>query len=52
MDYRVFCPKHEIVLAGCSDASPLTEFYVSVQEVEKKHIVFCIVTFETFKIRY
>ena len=52
MDYRVFWPKHEIVLAGCPDASPLTEFYVSVQEDEKKRIIFRIVTFETFEIRY
>ena len=51
MDYRVFWPKHEIVLAGCPDASPLTEFYVSVQEDEKKRIIFRIVTFETFEIR-
>ena len=42
MDYRVFWPKHEIVLAGCPDTSPLTEFYVSVQEDEKKRIIFRI----------
>lgn len=52
MDYRVFfLLKHELVLAGCPDASPLTEFYVSVQEDEKKRIIFRIVTFETFEIR-
>ena len=42
MDYRVFWPKHEIVLGGCPDASSLTEFYVSVQEDEKKRIIFRI----------
>ena len=52
MDYRVFWPKNEKVLAGRPDASPLTEFYVSVQEDENKRIIFRIVTFETFEIRY
>ena len=46
-----FLLKHELVLVGCPDASPLTEFDVSVQEDEKKRIIFRIVTFETFEIR-